>query len=986
MKDKANGRKIQIAVQIAATVLLLAFLAYSFFSFMMDNSRRIVGQNDSFVEAAARETADRIDTIIQSSERNAELIARLYEQTMTTPVVDADILKDMVEQSGFDYIEFINSEGTDLTADGRTADLSDRDYYISGMSGSSGISIVYNSRITDETLLIFYTPFRFDGEIIGVLSCILRGQTVSGLIEASYFGVTGSTYILERNGDVVVSSGTSGAPKNLLDSMRESGMMSDEDLKKLGDTIDSSNEVNFNSFNYRGRAGEGSAYVTVLESCDLVFVESFPSSVTGEMTRMANSAGVRLEIKLVAAFLAYLIYIIIRSWLQRRRLVSEKQEMTSIVDAVSMLFTRFAVVDFSKNRYYYVKNSKAGAPEEGSYSDLVQFLGSRYIDDPDSTVKMRDVITPGFAKENLTKDVPYLQYEYQIDLNGKRWEHISLICLSRRKGHPSTVLYAIQDVTELNENDQRIRLALKNSMEAAEAANQAKTDFLARMSHDIRTPMNAIMGMTAVAAMHLDDRERLTDCLGKITVSSRHLLALINDILDMSKIESGKVSLSEEPFLMADLVDSVATIIKNQAKSKNQDFRIRINDIDHENVIGDTLRLRQVFLNILGNAVKFTPEGGRVTFTIRELESHINGMACFEFVSEDNGIGMDEEFIDTIFDPFSRSKQSANIEGTGLGMPITRNIIRMMSGEITVESKVGVGSKFTVQLHLKLQEPKAEDVGELADLRVLVADDDRDACVSASEILSDIGMKASWVLSGEEAVNETVAAKEAGEDFSAVILDWKMPGMDGVETARELRKRIGEDIPIIILSAYDWTDIEQEAREAGVQAFIEKPLFRSRLVYALKSVLSSGPKSRSEVAGALEEESFKGRRVLLVEDNDLNAEIAAELLSCTDVEVERAENGKIALDKVTSNPPGYYGLVFMDIRMPVMDGYEAAKAIRASGREDLKTLPIVAMTANAFADDIFMAHEAGMNDHISKPVEIEKLAAAMKKWLGEAPK
>ena len=495
---------------------------------------------------------------------------------------------------------------------------------------------------------------------------------------------------------------------------------------------------------------------------------------------------------------------------------------------------------------------------------------------------MRDVITPGFAKENLTKDVPYLQYEYQIDLDGKRWEHISLICLSRRKGHPSTVLYAIQDVTELNENDQRIRLALKNSMEAAEAANQAKTDFLARMSHDIRTPMNAIMGMTAVAAMHLDDRERLTDCLGKITVSSRHLLALINDILDMSKIESGKVSLSEEPFLMADLVDSVATIIKNQAKSKNQDFRIRINDIDHENVIGDTLRLRQVFLNILGNAVKFTPEGGRVTFTIRELESHINGMACFEFVSEDNGIGMDEEFIDTIFDPFSRSKQSANIEGTGLGMPITRNIIRMMSGEITVESKVGVGSKFTVQLHLKLQEPKAEDVGELADLKVLVADDDRDACVSASEILSDIGMKASWVLSGEEAVNETVAAKEAGEDFSAVILDWKMPGMDGVETARELRKRVGEDIPIIILSAYDWTDIEQEAREAGVQAFIEKPLFRSRLVYALKSVLSNGPKGRSEVAGALEEESFKGRRVLLVEDNDLNAEIAAELLSCTD--------------------------------------------------------------------------------------------------------
>ena len=970
-----------IVVQIVVIVVLAVFMAISFFTFMRENSRRIIDQNNSFVEAAANQTAERINDMINSSMRSARLIAEIYSSTIDGPVISPEILSSMVSISEFDYVEFISADGTDLTADGLTADLSDRGYFIDGMNGNSGKCVIHNSRITDETLMIFYTPFYYDGEIIGVLSCILRSDTVDEILRTNYFGVQGSTYLLERSGDIITSVGGNPSALNLPDILRENGNLSDAELKKLEDTLASDNSVDYNSFNYDGSDGKGSAFVTVLRDGEWVLLQSFPSAVTNSMTKSANSAGMALLMRLIAVFLIYIIYLFIKYRLQKKRLESENLEMLNIVDATTRLFTRFALVNFEDDTYEYLESKKSDAPASGSYSDLRQYLSEHYIADPDSSVDMSEVISPDFAKKNLSKDVRYLQYEYEIDMGGRHWENISIICINRRRGVPTRVLYAIQDVTALKEREHAIRLALKNSSEAAEAANRAKSDFLARMSHDIRTPMNAIMGMTAVAAMHLDDKERLTDCLSKITVSSRHLLALINDVLDMSKIESGKVSLSEEPFSMADMVDGVVTIIRNQAKSKNQELRVHINDIAHENVIGDTLRLRQVFVNILGNSVKFTPEGGKIIFSIAEKPSSIHGMACYEFTCEDNGIGMDEEFIKTVFDPFSRSKQSANIEGTGLGMPITRNIVRMMSGDIAVESKLGVGTKFTVQLHLRLQEQGDEDVGSLADLRILVADDDESSCITTSEILANIGMNPKWVLSGKEAVSETVSAHGSGDDFSAVILDWKMPDMDGVQTARAIREKIGDGVPIIILSAYDWTDIEDEAREAGIRAFIEKPLFRSRLVYALKSVLTRDAEDKAVLPDELSKTDFSGKRVLLVEDNELNMEIASELLSYTGVETDCAENGQVALEKVKNSEAGHYDLILMDIQMPLMNGYEATRAIRALDRPDLKDLPIIAMTANAFSDDIFKAHESGMNDHISKPVEVQKLLDTMKKWM-----
>ncbi len=961
--------------------ILLALIVFSFYSFTTENRQRIIEQNNSFIEAAARQTARRISDLIRSSQQNVQLLAKLYSATIPQPDVDAELLQDMTEHSTFDYVEFISKDGIDLTADGRTADLSDRDYFRQGIQGNSGKRVIYNSRITNETLLIFYTPFYYEDQIIGVLSGIMRGDTMTEMLTADYFGLNGSTYLLAQDGAVILSVNDSSQPDNLLTSLKEEERLSEDNYEKLKESLADASST---SFNYKGSNGAGSAYITPLPGDEWMLMQSFPSALTFNMTKGANSAGIRLEIRLVVVFLLYLLYLVIRNAIQRKRLLSEKQAMSRIVDAVPALFTRFALVDYETDTYEYLKDQKVDAPQTGVYSELVQRLDPKYIAESESSQKMGNVISKAYVQKHLTEDVPYLQFEYQIDLEGKRWENMSILCLERKNGLPSRVLYAIQDVTALKERELQIRLALKNASEAAEAANQAKSDFLARMSHDIRTPMNAIMGMTAVAAMHMDDKDRLTDCLSKITISSRHLLALINDVLDMSKIESGKVTLSEEPFNMADMVDSIVTIIRSQTNSKRQDLKVHISDIGHEDVIGDELRLRQIFLNILGNAVKFTPEHGTITFSIREINSRIHGMGCYEFVCEDTGIGMDSEFLKTIFDPFSRSKDSVsqNIEGTGLGMSITRNIVRMMEGDIQVTSTPGVGSVFTVQIHLKLQELESDDVQDLADLRVLVADDDQDSCVSTCDILENIGMKPEWVLSGQEAVSRTVAAHESDNDFAAVILDWRMPGMDGVETARSIRTKIGDKIPIIILSAFDWSDIEVEAREAGIQAFIGKPLFRSRLVYALKSVLTQDEEEKKLTEAGLEEANYSGKRILLVEDNELNREIAKELLGFINVTVEEAEDGQIAVDMIEKNPPYYYDLVFMDIQMPVMNGYQAARQIRSLDREDTKHLPIIAMTANAFADDIRDALESGMNDHIAKPVEVPKLLEALGKWVG----
>jgi CheY-like chemotaxis protein len=415
---------------------------------------------------------------------------------------------------------------------------------------------------------------------------------------------------------------------------------------------------------------------------------------------------------------------------------------------------------------------------------------------------------------------------------------------------------------------------------------------------------------------------------------------------------------------------------------------VNISNIEHEEVIGDSLRIQQVFMNLIGNAIKYTPDGGRIHLAITEKKIHQIKSAFYEVVIEDNGIGMSEEFIQHIFEPFVRAEDEriCQIQGTGLGMSIARNIIRMMGGDIRVESRLNYGTKVTVTFFLKLQENTPVSYAKFLDLPILVADDDQISCESACTILNDMGMKSEWVLSGREAVRRVTERNQKNDDFFAVILDWKMPDMDGVETAKAIRRAVGEEVPIIIISAYDWSGIEQEARKAGVNAFISKPLFPSRMITLFTNLVENhtNPSEKitfEEPLASLEMLHFEKKRILLVEDNELNAEIAKEILETTGVTVEIAVNGKEAVDRVNSTPPYFYDLILMDIQMPIKNGYEATKSIRAIDRIDIKTLPIVAMTANAFTEDIETAKACGMNGHIAKPLDLDALAKVLQKWL-----
>lgn len=425
-------------------------------------------------------------------------------------------------------------------------------------------------------------------------------------------------------------------------------------------------------------------------------------------------------------------------------------------------------------------------------------------------------------------------------------------------------------------------------------------------------------------------------------------------------------------------------IFHSQIEAKNLDLSVNILKMEHENVAGDEQRLQQIFMNIMGNAIKFTPEGGKITVNIKEMPSDIPGTGCYEFTFEDTGIGMEQDYIETIFEPFSRASNSSSskIEGTGLGLTIAVNIARMMNGDIKVESVLGKGSKFTVTVQLKINALTPTDIDNFAALSVLVVDDEEFACESACETLRSLNIDAEYVLDGDRAVKRITEAKDTGKDFSVVILDWKMPKKDGIETAKDIRRTVGDDIPIIILSAYDWSHIGKDAMDAGVNAFIEKPLFKSRLTQTLKSVLGDNDKKKEATAiESFQQQDFSGNRVLLVEDVELNIEVATEILNIVGIRVEQAMNGQLAVNKVMEHEAGYFDLIFMDIQMPVMDGYEAAKQIRSADRDDLKKIPIVAMTADAFADDVRKSREAGMNDHIAKPIDVQKLMHILQKWI-----
>lgn len=561
--------------------------------------------------------------------------------------------------------------------------------------------------------------------------------------------------------------------------------------------------------------------------------------------------------------------------------------------------------------------------------------------------------------------------------DGWRWFHTAGRLSRREDGSPITFVGLFVDIDDEKEMEERLKEQkkdLQDALVAAQHANRAKTTFLNNMSHDIRTPMNAIIGFTSLAAAHIDNTKQVQEYLAKITTSSNHLLSLINDVLDMSRIESGKVKIEEKETSLPEIMHDLKTIVQADIASKRLEFFIDTADVVNEHVLCDKLRLNQVLLNLLSNAMKFTKPGGIVSVRILQKGNAPGGCASYEFQVKDTGIGMSREFAEHVFEPFERERTStvSGIQGTGLGMAITKNIVDMMGGTISVESEEGKGTTFTVALQFKTCSGpvRQEEILELKGLRALVADDDFNTCSSVTKMLSTIGMRPDWTTSGKEAVLRAKLAGEQNDEYAAYIIDWLMPDMNGVEVVRRIRGIIGNEKPIIILTAYDWSDIEEEARKAGVTAFCSKPIFLSELRDILESPFTALVAGEAVCGGRA---CFEGKKILLVEDNELNQEIAVEILREAGFFIDVAEDGVVAVDKVEKAEAGQYDLILMDIQMPIMDGYEATRQIRAMENSNLAGIPIIAMTANAFDEDRKAARDAGMDGHIAKPIDIPKL-------------
>ncbi len=577
----------------------------------------------------------------------------------------------------------------------------------------------------------------------------------------------------------------------------------------------------------------------------------------------------------------------------------------------------------------------------------------------------------------------YWECEYMHQTTGeRRWYRMTIYHMSIQNVEKFIVVLSDRTL------EQQMNQKLQEALTAAKSANEAKSNFLSNMSHDIRTPMNAIVGFLVLLEKDADNEEKVREYTHKIMASSQHLLSLINDVLDMSKIESGKTSLNVDHFSLPELLEDLNIILLPQAKAKKQSFKIHVQGAPPEQIIGDKLRLNQILINLLSNAIKYTPVGGKIEFLISELEASTPQYVKLQFVVKDNGIGMSEEFQKTVFAPFSREISSVTnkVQGTGLGMAITKNLVDLMGGIIQVESKPDQGTVFTVELSFMLPDPDAEDEWFRQRItRVLVADDDAEICKDIQEMMHDTGVDVSCVTDGKTAVEKAVRAHKEGNDFDVILLDWKMPEMSGVDTARAIREQVKKDTPILVLTSYDWAEIEEEARNAGINAFMSKPFFVSTFWQTLKPLFCDTEEQDLQETASTEE-ALSGRLFLVAEDNELNAEILTEILNMENAECEVAANGEEAVEMFTGSEPGHYDMILMDVQMPIMNGYEATRAIRASGHPEAKTIPIVAMTANTFAEDVRNALDAGMNDHLAKPIDMHAVRETVGKLLKEKEK
>ena len=967
-KRTVMGKRFRIAAFIAVFACII-LLIFQYFRFV---SKTVYEESVSHLTEVFHQSDNMLREL---TDKNLTYLHMWGENLQNIPSEDEirDYIKKAQEDAGFVEFYFLSADGNYKVVTGNTGYLGLQENIEEEIR--QGKDVIANAAVPGKSqLLVFATPKAhgiYQGFEYDAIAIAYENSDIVNVLDISVFNGNAQSFVVHPDGRVVVdhSSASWGNVYNFFGFLREHSDMSEKEVNELLDKF-KAGRTDAMLLNLDGRS-----YYLVYEKSDIqdwMFLGLVQADIVNDSMNSLQRSTILLVSAVVLCIAAFSISLVI----QKSRINLKKKD-TEILYR-DELFQKLSM----------------------NVDDVFLML--------DAKTYHADYVSPnvenllGITVEQIRKDInilgklhiaeqgdPEKNYLEEIQVNGQRewdFEYVHLKTGEKRRFHNIAMgsevngkkkyILVMSDRTA----DWKMNQALSEAVRAAETANRAKSTFLSNMSHDIRTPMNAIIGFTTLAVSNIDDKKRVRDYLGKILSSSNHLLSLINDILDMSRIESGKIHLEETEVSLSDVLHDLKTIISGQIYAKQLDLYMDAMDVTNEDVYCDKTRLNQVLLNLLSNAVKFTPAGGTISVRLKQFPGTVKDSGLYEIRVKDNGIGMSQEFVQKIFSPFERERTStvSRTQGTGLGMAITKNIVDMMGGTIEVRTEQGKGTEFIVRLPFRTQPEnhRIEKIADLEGLKALVVDDDFDTCDSVTKMLVKVGMRSEWTLSGKEAVLRARQSMELGDAFHAYIIDWRLPDMNGIEVTRQIRS-LGDDTPIIILTAYDWSDIEVEARAAGVTAFCAKPLFMSDIRDTLMAAIGQSQAEQENPVLPKTSLDFRGRCILLVEDNELNREIAVEILNEYGFLVDTAENGAEAVEKVKRSKPGGYDLVLMDVQMPVMNGYEATKQIRALTDPALSGITILAMTANAFDEDKKKALECGMNGFLSKPIVIEELISTL---------